>query len=279
MTQPVPGFLRDLRLDPSSPAPLYYQLREILRERLEQGELRPGDRFPTEAAICRASGLSRMTVRQALEELKAGGLVAGRRGAGTVVTAAAAREKVDDGEDRGGQLALRSFTEIFRGQGRRVGGRVLSKTLVNPPEGVRRELGLGPDDRAFEVRRVRYLNGEAVSLETSHYPREVARALEATDLDDRSVYEVLGAGGIVPEEAVERVELSIITPYEAKTLGAPAGIAVALCRRTTFDAAGRPIEFTKSVYRGDRHTFTSRLRRSDLERRTRKEMEHGQGDV
>jgi len=257
--------LQDLRLDRESPVPLYYQLREVLRERLEDGLLHPGDRFPTETEICQATGLSRMTIRHALQDLKAQGLIDGRRGAGTTVAAAAARQLIQPDEGiRGGRLALRSFTEIFRDQGQRVGGKVLSKALVEPPDGARRQLGLRPAEQALEVRRVRYLNGEPVSLETSYYPAAVAGLLLETDLGDRSVYEVWGQAGIVPEEAVETVELSLMTPYEAKTLGAPAGVPVALCRRTTFDQTGRVIEFTKVVYRGDKHKFTSRLRRPDL---------------
>jgi len=258
--------LRDIKLDHGSPVPLYYQLREVLRERLGEGLLRPGDRFPSEAEICRATGLSRMTVRHALEELKAQGLLDGRRGAGTTVTASAARRVVQpDGPAGGGELALRSFTEIFRAQGQRVGAKILSKTLVSPPEGARRELGLEPGQQVLEIRRVRSLDGEPVSLETSYYPFPEAELLLATDLGDQSVYEVWGRAGVIPEEAVETVELSLITPYEAKTMGAPAGIPVALCRRTTFDHSGRPIEFTKVVYRGDKHKFTSRLRRSELD--------------
>ncbi len=257
--------LRDLRLDRESPVPLYYQLREILRERLEEGLFHAGDRFPTEAEICRAAGLSRMTVRHALQELKAQGFLDGRRGAGTTVSLTAARQVVQPDEGiRGANLALRSFTEIFHGQGQRVGGKILSKTFIEPPDGARRQLGLPPGDRVLEVRRVRYLNGEPVSLETSYYPASVAGFLLETDLVDRSVYEVWRRAGVVPEEAVETVELSLMTPYEAKTLGAPVGVPVALGRRTTFDGAGRAIEFTKVVYRGDKHKFTSRLRRPDL---------------
>jgi GntR family transcriptional regulator len=84
------------------------------------------------------------------------------------------------------------------------------------------------------------------------------------DLNDRSIYAILTEAGIVPEEAAEAIELSLLTPREAKALRAIAGIPVALYRRTTYDKEGRPIEFTKVIYRGDRHKFTSRLRRSDL---------------
>lgn len=259
------ALLEDLRLDPGSPVPLYYQLREILRERLERGVGRPGDRFPTETEICRITGLSRMTVRHALQELKAQGLLAGRRGAGTSVSRAAVRELVQPGGGvHDGRLALRSFTEFFRSQGQTVGSRVLSKALVDPPDRARAQLGLAAGEQALEVRRIRLVSAEPVSLETSYYPQAVAGLLQATDLEGRSVYEVWSRAGVIPEEAVETVELSIITPFEAKTLEAPAGIPVALCRRTTYDPSGRPIEFTKVVYRGDKHRLTSHLRRPDL---------------
>lgn len=262
----VPPFLRDLRLDRLSPVPVYYQLREVLRERLFDWGFRPGDLFPTEAEICRVTGLSRMTVRHALQELKAEGLLDGQRGAGTIVGPAAAREELSGGPGfRGERLGLRSFTEIFRAQGRRVGGRVLSRAMVDPPEGARRELGLGPGDKALEVRRLRYLDGEPVSLETSYFPDgPLAALLLRTDIADRSVYEVMGEAGVFPEEAVETVELSVATEYEAKVFGAQPGIPVALCRRTTTDATGRTIEFTKAIYRGDKHKFTTRLRREEL---------------
>lgn len=258
-------FLLDLGLDSRSPLPLYYQLREMLRERLEEGRLGPGERFPTETEICRATGLSRMTVRQALGELKTEGLIIGKRGAGTVVASPARRQLL--GPERGlkdGHGVLRSFTETFRAQGQRVGGKVLARTMVAAPAATQRELGLSSPEPVLEIRRVRYLDGEPVLLETSHYPNPVAGLLAEADLDDRSVYEVWEKAGVFPEEAVETVELSVITAYESRTLHAPAGTPVALCRRTTYDRAGRPIEFTKVVYRGDKHRFTVRLRRQDL---------------
>jgi GntR family transcriptional regulator len=259
-------FLEDLSLDRDSPVPLYFQLREFLKDRLENGTLGPGDPFPAETEISQATGLSRMTVRHALEELKAEGLLAGRRGLGTMVTEAAPRRRVESGEAlQGGGASLRSFTEIFQGGGLQVGGRVLSSWMTAAPEGAKRELHLEAGARVLEVRRVRYLDGEPVSLETSYYPEgPVADCLLATDMTDRSVYEIMSRAGVFPEEAVESVELSIITPHEAEVLGAPGGVPVALCRRTTLDSSGRPIEFTQVVYRGDKQKFTARLRRADL---------------
>jgi GntR family transcriptional regulator len=262
----VEELLGRLGLDRSSPIPLYYQLREALKERLDEGRLRPGDPFPTEAEISRETGLSRMTVRHALEDLKAHGLLEGRRGSRTVVGPGTAREGLhsDRAPLTGG--ALRSFTEIFGESGHRVGGSVLSKSLVDPPESVARRLGSGGNGKVLEVRRVRHLDGEPVSLETSYYPEPVASLLLPVDLGDRSVYEILRRAGIDPHEAVETLELGLMTPYEAKVLGSRAGVPVALCRRVTVDPSGRPVEFTKVVYRGDRQKLTVRLRREELER-------------
>ena len=139
-----------MRIDKASPIPLYYQLAEILRERIESGALKPGDQLPSERELGEQNSISRMTVRQAITYLAQKGTLIIRPGVGTFV--AEPKFTYD-------ALHLLGFTEEMMAQGRVVSSRVLEQEIVTPPAGIATQLGLKPNAKTVKIVRLR-LEGE-----------------------------------------------------------------------------------------------------------------------
>lgn len=247
-----------LRTDPNSPVPLYYQIREQLRQQIINGDLKPGDRLPSESQICAECGVSRMTARQALTQLASEGLVVRKRGRGTFV----ASPKVTFHEF---PAALFSYTELMDRLGLRAGAQVHSQEVIAASPSVAERLRLEAGEPVVQIVRLRYADHEPMSLEVSFYPHRRFPALAEMDLADRSVYRVLEESyGVVLAYAVDTIELSVASPYEAKELGLKEGIPIVLCSRVSYLEDDTPIEFTRTIHRGDRFRSVVRTSRPQL---------------
>ncbi len=240
-------------LDRASPLPLYYQIKELLRERIERGELRPHERLPSENELERALGVSRMTARRALAELETEGYVYREQGRGTFVAEPKLRQSL---------LRLTSFTEDMRARGLRPGARVLDVRVMRD-ERVAARMGLEPEEAFVRVRRVRLADGQPLALETAYVRAALCPGLEAEDLTDRSLYQTLRERyKLQLGRAEQTLEAGAATEFEAQVLRIPVGQPVLLIERLTFLGDGKtPIEFVRSVYRGDRYKFVVELRR------------------
>lgn len=237
-------------INPGSPVPKYYQLKEIIRDMIEQEELGAGEMIPPERELCERYGVSRMTARQAIMELVNEGLLYRVQGLGTFV----AEAKVPQDTGR-----LTSFTQDMRERGMKVSSKVLEVEVDSAGPVVARLLGVDPGDRIVRVRRVRNADGRPMALETSHLLYDVARGVLDVDLSERSLYEELGKAGVRIAEAEQSYEAVLVNESESEHLGVPVGSPAMLMERLTFDADGRPFEYVKSVYRGDRYRVTTRL--------------------
>jgi GntR family transcriptional regulator len=237
-------------IDPGSPVPKYYQLKEIIRGMIEKDELEAGEPIPPERELCERYGVSRMTARQAVMELVNEGLLYRVQGLGTFV----AEAKVPQDTGR-----LTSFTQDMTGRGMEVSSTVVGVSEEAAGPVVARMLGISAGDRIVRVRRVRNADGRPMALETSHLLHEVGRHVLGVDLSGRSLYEELGKAEVRIAEAEQSYEAVLVGEDEAARLGVPAGSPALLIERVTYDADGRPFEYVKSVYRGDRYRITTRL--------------------
>ncbi|KAF0107909.1 MAG: GntR family transcriptional regulator [Anaerolineaceae bacterium] len=243
-----------LHIDTKNPIPIYYQIREQLRQQIVGGQLNPGDMLPTEMEICAECGVSRMTARQALTQLANEGLVTRQRGRGTFV--AAPKATLDSS-----QFPLQSYTELLGQIGMQAGAVVLAQVVEPASESVAAQLKLSPGDPVVRIARQRLMRGEAMSLETSFYPHSRCPDLASLNLTDQSVYRLLEEHyGIAMAYATDTIELSVAGAYEAKELKISEGVPVVLVTRLSFLEDNTPIEFTQTIHRGDR--FKSVVRRS-----------------
>ena len=226
-------------------APAHAQIEERLAEAIVAGELRPGDRLPPERELAERIGVSRMTLRQALDSLERRGMVVrarGRRG-GTFV----AEPKIERD-----MTNLAGFTEQLRRQGRTAGARVLSAREGPASRRTAAALGLDAGDPVFEVIRLRLSDGEPVALERSLFPARRFPGLLGHELEG-SLYELLERRyGEIPFRAVERLEPVLAEHPMAETLRVKPGVPLLLVERTAYNADGVALEYARDLFRGDR---------------------------
>jgi GntR family transcriptional regulator len=218
--------------------PAHAQIESWLSASIARGRLAPGDQLPPERELAARFGVSRMTLRHALEALERRGLLARRVGreGGTFV----AEPKLE----LAGTSAL---SDQLRGLGLEAGARVLraEERAATPDEAL-----LG--ERVFAIERVRLANGEPVALERTRLAAVAFPGL----LDERlegSLYDVIRARyDDVPVRAVERLEPALAGADDAEALGLEAGAPVMLVERVAYGPSGRALELSHDVFRGDR---------------------------
>ncbi len=247
-------------LDREAPLPLYVQLRDALLREIREGGLQPGDRFPSEAAIRDRYRVSRATVRQALADLEAGGVIRKVQGLGSFVAVPKIRHVP----------LLTSFTELASSQGFTPSHRVLSSSVEEVPADAAAELGLAEGTRCRFLRRLLLADGEAVGLAETWLPLDALHGhddlLDPARLDQGSMYEVLQSEpiGLALDHAVETISPGVADAASGALLGCDAGTPVLLIRRLSFTREGSTVESTRLVFVGDRYEYRVELHRPAL---------------
>jgi GntR family transcriptional regulator len=239
----------------AAPQPLYLTVEKQLAAEIARGALAPGDRLPGERDLCRHFGVSRVTVRRALGALRDRGLVDSDSTRGWFVSAAALGEP----------NALMSFSEMARSRGLRPGSRILRSLLRPATIDEAEELAIAPSTEIFDLERVRLLDGVAVALERSRVSLHGAEGLADADFAAGSLYDALRKLGVMPTRADYVLQAIPADERQAATLEVAPGAPLLMAGARTFDEAGRPIELSLSVFRGDRYRFRTTLFRSGRE--------------
>lgn len=230
--------------------PRYEQLYRHLSAAIAAGELPPDTQLPPERELALIAEVSRVTVRKAVGQLVEDGVLEQRRGAGTFV-----KPPVPKMEHS--LSALLSFTECMRQRGKTSSSRVLRRGLFLPAPDEIMALGLSAGERVARVERLRFADDAPLALEWSSLPSDVLPDPEAVET---SLYDILRAAGRAPTRAVQRITAVNLTAADAKLLLLPEGAAVLRIDRTAYLPSGRPIEFTRGLYRGDIYDFIAELR-------------------
>jgi GntR family transcriptional regulator len=229
--------------------PKYYRVKEELLESIR--ELPQGSLLPPERVLCEEYGVSRTTVRQALQELLVEGRLDRLQGKGTFV----ARPKVVQ------TLALTSYTQDMQARGLSPTSRLLAAERMSAGPEVAEMLDLEAHAAVLRVQRLRLANREPMAVETLFVEAERFPGLERRLSDNTSFYELLRTDyGVHLEEAEETIESGLAAPPDARLLGTEMGWPMLLLTRRTWDVEGRPVEFVRSLYRGDRYRFLTRLK-------------------
>ena len=234
------------RLDAQDHAPLYRQLQRALREAIANRVLAPDDALPAEREFAEEMGVSRITVRKALDGLVSEGLLVRRQGAGTFVAA-----RVEKNFSK-----LSSFTEDMISRGRTPRSAWLSRSegQVTPEESL--TLGLSPGAPVYRFHRIRYADGAPMALE---YATLAAFCMPSPEFVETSLYEALEKTGHRPVRALQRLRAVLFTPEQAELLGVAPREAGLLIERRGFLKDGRTVEVTQSYYRGDAYDFVAEL--------------------
>lgn len=224
--------------------PVYATIAEELRKQITDGELVIGDQVPTEAALCQRYGVSRMTVRQALNTLVSSGYLIRRRGKGTFVASSKAERSASQ---------LLGFEEDTRLRGMTPATQVLNVAWSTADNEAVRLLGLREDSRVKQIDRLRTVNGEPIGL--NHIVLLEKWALQLGDQDfSSSLYDILVAT-LKDEikEAAQRIEAAPATAGQAELLQVDRGAPLLRIVRTTYLQRHGLIGLTRTYYRGDRY--------------------------
>jgi len=232
--------------------PRYAQLRRRLQEAIGEGILPRGASLPPEREIAEITGLSRVTVRNAMQELVDKGVIIQRQGSGSFVAEKAARVEQS-------LLNLTSFTEDMTARGMETHSVWLERGIVRGSAEEIRALELEPGASVARLYRLRAADGRPLALERATLPVAILpNPLEV----ETSLYKVLARDGHRPARAVQRFTALNLAAEEAELLDVPAGAAALSIERRAFLESGQAVEFTQSIYRGDAYDFVAELRLS-----------------
>lgn len=249
------GAERALHRDRRTAVPLWVQLREELRAEIERQGLRPGDRLPTEAELEERYGVSRSTIRQAVGELEAEGLLERVQGRGTFVATSRIRHLP----------VLTSFSELLRSQGHRPSHRLMVHRVEAAPVEAVQALGLADSAPCRFYERILIADDQPVGVSRSWLPLEVLGSHDGPIVSGieagRSLYALLTecSAELVPAHGAETIRPALADATASRLLGCEPGTALLHIRRTTWTAADRPLEWTELVFVPGRYEYRVEL--------------------
>ena len=234
-------------LDRNSPVPLYYQVKQSLLEKLENGTWKPGDLVPSEQELQGTYGVSRITVRQALSELTREGRFERHRGQGTFV---ANKQLVHNPSRR------ISITELMRQQNIEPVWKIRQRDFVTPLPNVQEKLGIRSNAKVYFVDFLLSADKEPIGRHLTYLIKPVAEAGSVGSLSDAELGDFFRAlpnrEGIQISRTIQSVPAS---SEEAKLLKVRTGFPILSIEVTYSDADGNPLEHLRANYRGDRFQF------------------------
>ncbi|MGW2647998.1 GntR family transcriptional regulator [Streptomyces sp. NPDC001393] len=235
-------------LDRTSPVPLYYQLAQQLEAAIEHGTLAPGNLLGNEVDLSVRLGLSRPTVRQAIQSLVDKGLLVRRRGVGTQVVHSKVRRP----------LELSSLYDDLESAGQGPTTRVLRNERIPAGADVAAALGVAEGAEVVVLERLRRTHGHPVAFLCNYLPASLLE-LPTPQLESTGLYRLMRSAGIVLHSARQSIGARSATAEEGALLDEKEGAALLTMRRTAYDVTGRPVEYGGHVYRASRYAFDFQL--------------------
>jgi GntR family transcriptional regulator len=212
-----------------------------------------GTAIPSERQLSADLGVSRLTVRAALDDLSREGYLVRRRGSGTYVQ----QPKISQ------ELTMTSFSEDMRHRGMVPGSRTVTMSTTLAGARLGRLLNLSPSEQVLVIKRLRLADGEPMAIETLHIPEALVPGLTPKALSG-SFYELMAERyGVVIASGTQAIEPTVTNEEESAALGVPLHSPAFLFERTSRDQSGRTVEFVQSVYRGDRYRIVTELNRRE----------------
>jgi GntR family transcriptional regulator len=237
----------------TSPIPFYAQVRDALRDQIFSGSLATHDRMPSEHQMIEMFGVSRVTIRQALKDLENEGLIFRVHGKGTFVSKPKATQNL---------TTLQSFGEAMHPQGFETYSKLIAIKEIAATRQVADRLKLSLGEEVVEIKRLRYLNREPMSYETSYFPLSIGRKLSSEDLATRDILLILeNSYGIQVGYADLVLGAHLAEDFQARLLKLEPGAPLLHIERLTTLADDSPIMYEHLFHRGDAFRYTARVRR------------------
>lgn len=247
-----------MKLQRRTATPLHSQLGAVLARDIRNGRIPPGQKIPSEREICEKYGVSRTTVRQAISDLVAAGILMRVPARGTFV----AGRRIDQDLTR-----VVRFSEAVSAAGYKPSSRLVGIHQIAAPATVSRALGLPIGERVVVIEMLIFADGAPLAFYRIHLPLEIGeatgRALLAAEAEGRVTFglvleHVRGVAGLEPAQVAQTYEASAATPPIARAMDIPEEAPIIASTRTVLTASGTPITYDEAYYRGDRYRFTIR---------------------
>jgi len=237
-------------LNPQSPVPLYHQLEQVLVQVIDSGKLGPGDLVPSEHWLAETYGISRSTVRQALDELERHGYIYRQRGRGTLVSARPIYH---------GTTGVAGFSDDMKSQGIKPRSQVLRLVILPADDELAEHLRIRSAEDVVVAERLRFADDTPVCIERTHLPVAKVGAIAREDLEGgRSLYEHLRERlGIRPQMVEELLEVVFGDPEDCARLQVPSSSPLVRLQRSVYADTGDCIEYAISLWRIDRFRYVA----------------------
>jgi len=233
-----------ITVDRYSPVPMYYQVAQQLEHAIETGELPPGTRLDGELALADQLGVSRPTLRRAIEYLVDRGYLVRRRAVGTQVVHPKVRRPVE----------LTSLYDDLTASRKNPRTKVLSLEAVPASDRVAHALGLEDGVDVLALERLRYADGQPLAIMRNWLPKGVVE-LDAGRLERAGLYQLMRGAGITLHLASQTIGARGASAAEAKLLQAHKGEPLLTMERTTYNENGQPVELAEHIYRASLYSF------------------------
>ncbi len=241
-------------INKQSPIPIYHQLADLIQKQIDGGDLKPGQALPAEREYAERFGISRMTARQALNQLVTNGYLYRIQGKGTFVS----EKKIEKP-----LMGITSFTEEMAARGMKPGSKLLCFNVIPAVPAIADQLQISEGSPVYQIERIRLADDVPMAIETNYISARLLEGLTEEIAVSQSLYafmeEKLGAA---VEEARQSIESSLAERAEAQSLGIQPGAPVMRIERLACLGDGTPAEYVKSTFRADRYKFIVHLRRN-----------------
>ncbi len=227
------------------------ELREDIEEYIDRNQLKPGDKLPSERELAKMLGANRITVRDALRQMRYENLIYTVHGRGNFISKP---YYIEDAKN------FISYTAGWTSDGYEVTNRLISLNIIEADKKIAEHLEIAIGTEVYQIKRVRLLDGMELFLETAHIPTAYCPKLESFDFEKCSLYSTLEQFyqiKLIKQKHV--ISITKLTAPENHFLRASEGTAAFLIHGVTFDTENRPVEYCVSLNRADRYAMSSKL--------------------
>lgn len=235
-------------LERTGPIPLYFQVSQIIEQAIRSGDLTPGSRLENEVNLAERLGLSRPTIRRAIQELVDKGLLVRRRGIGTQVVHGQVTRGVE----------LTSLHDDLTRTGKKASTQVISFEQIPADATISHELAVPVGSPVLRIERVRSADGVPVAI-LINWLRAAGSDYRPQDFEEFGLYQLMRGQGISIRIARQRIGARKASNSEADLLDVPHGSALLTMNRTSFDNSGLAVEYGTHCYRPDLYSFEATL--------------------
>ncbi|MBM7617706.1 GntR family transcriptional regulator [Weissella uvarum] len=227
-------------------APVYIKIHDEIREAIDAGRWKPGDKIPAERELAEQFDVSRMTLRQAVMLLVDEGVLDRRVGAGTFVAEPKVQEQLN---------GVSSFTDMMAASGKKATSKTVSYHVSSASTSEQKQLQLPPHTQVLRMERVRYGDDEPIAYEVASIPADLVEGLNREDLTNSLYKTLLETRGVRVTHAKQIVTASNVTERVAELLQIKRNDPVLVLRQITVDQNNKPFEYVRTQYVGSRFEF------------------------